>query len=79
MVRAPNVLFLSAVEPSGDRLGACLVRALRDAGFDGKIVGLGGPLMAREGLETVAGIPPRRAASGTCSRRFPPTSTRAAR
>ncbi len=58
MVRAPNVLFLSAVEPSGDRLGACLVRALRDAGFDGKIVGLGGPLMAREGLETVAGIPP---------------------
>ena len=29
MVRAPNVLFLSAVEPSGDRLGACLVRALK--------------------------------------------------
>ena len=58
MVRAPNVLFLSAVEPSGDRLGASLVRGLRDAGFDGRIVGLGGPLMVREGLETVAGIPP---------------------
>ena len=47
---APKV-FLIATEESGDRLGAPLMRALRQRLGDAvQFVGVGGPAMAREGL-----------------------------
>lgn len=45
--------MLVAVEPSGDELGAALARALRDRRGDAvRFVGVGGPAMAREGIES---------------------------
>jgi len=49
------IIGILAGEPSGDRLGAGLMRALkarrRDAGGSVRFVGIGGPLMIAEGLE----------------------------
>jgi lipid-A-disaccharide synthase len=54
-VRTPT-LFLSAGEESGDLHGAALARALR-ARFPGvRLLGLGGPRMAAEGVELLAGL-----------------------
>jgi lipid-A-disaccharide synthase len=50
-MRAPPCILLTAVEPSGDELGASLMRALRrELGPETRFVGVGGAEMAREGL-----------------------------
>ena len=50
-------VLLSAVEASGDALGAELMRALkRRLGPGTRFVGVGGPLMAREGLKSAFDI-----------------------
>lgn len=47
-------LFLLAGEPSGDALGAALMRALAaETGGAARFSGVGGPLMAAEGLESL--------------------------
>lgn len=47
-------VYLIAGEPSGDVLGAKLIRALqRQSGTELKLYGLGGPLMASEGLKSL--------------------------
>ncbi len=47
-------LFLVAGEPSGDALGAALMRAVRqEAGEPVEFLGVGGPLMAAEGLDSL--------------------------
>ncbi len=52
----PCVMVVAA-EPSGDALGAGLARALRlRLGPDLRIVGVGGPLMAREGVPSLFDI-----------------------
>lgn len=43
-------IFISAVEPSGDVLGAELMRSLKAANPHVEFYGLGGPLMIQEGL-----------------------------
>ena len=51
------LLFLIAGEPSGDRLGAALIRGLRDATGDKcRFIGIGGPLMEAEGLRSLMPI-----------------------
>lgn len=51
-------LLLSAVEPSADRLGAELLRALRPLLPDLQVEGLGGPLLRAEGLVPLPGSVP---------------------
>lgn len=47
-------VFLVAGEPSGDRLGAALIRGLREAsGEEVELHGIGGPLMQAEGLQSL--------------------------
>jgi lipid-A-disaccharide synthase len=46
-------LFLVAGEPSGDRLGAALMAGLRTLAPEVTFVGVGGPLMQAEGLESL--------------------------
>lgn len=46
-------LFLIAGEPSGDRLGAGLMAGLKRLAPDTAFAGVGGPLMAAEGLESL--------------------------
>jgi len=50
------VIFLSVGEPSGDLHGASLARALRARIPGVRLIGLGGPLMAAEGVELMAGL-----------------------
>ena len=45
-------MLLVAAEPSGDALGAGLVRAIRERRPDATFVGVGGPQMAKEGIES---------------------------
>lgn len=47
-------IFLVAAESSGDALGADLTRALRERDASLDIIGVGGPLMAEEGIESRA-------------------------
>lgn len=50
-------IFLVATEESGDRLGAPLIRALRERlGASARFVGVGGSSMAREGLTSLIPI-----------------------
>jgi lipid-A-disaccharide synthase len=49
----PLTLYLVAGEASGDRLGAGLMRALRAGGRQVRFVGVGGRMMAAEGLESL--------------------------
>jgi len=49
-------LYLIAGEPSGDRLGAGLMRALRDDAPQVQFAGVGGRMMAEEGLESLFDI-----------------------
>jgi lipid-A-disaccharide synthase len=53
--RAPRIL-ISAGEPSGDQHGAALARALRERWPEAQLFGFGGPLMAAEGVELLAGV-----------------------
>ena len=54
MTGEPLRLVLVAGEPSGDALGAALIRGLRrEAGRPLALSGVGGPLMAREGLASL--------------------------
>ncbi|WP_298432623.1 lipid-A-disaccharide synthase [uncultured Jannaschia sp.] len=46
-------LFLIAGEPSGDKLGAALMAGLKTLDRDIRFSGVGGPLMAAEGLESL--------------------------
>lgn len=46
-------LFLVAGEPSGDRLGAALMAGLRQLRPDVQFMGVGGPLMAAQGLDSL--------------------------
>lgn len=48
-----RTLFLIAGEPSGDRLGAALMAGLRALEPDIRILGIGGPAMTAEGLESL--------------------------
>ncbi len=50
------VIFLSVGEPSGDLHGAALARALRARIPGVRLIGLGGPRMAAEGVELYAGL-----------------------
>ncbi|HET9250601.1 MAG TPA: lipid-A-disaccharide synthase [Candidatus Eisenbacteria bacterium] len=47
-------LVVSAGDPSGDRLGAACLEALRRRGAEVEAVGLGGPALRAAGMETVA-------------------------
>lgn len=49
-------IFLVAAESSGDALGADLARALKQRDAHIELVGVGGPLMAEEGIESKADI-----------------------
>jgi lipid-A-disaccharide synthase len=49
-------IFLVAAEASGDALGADLARALRARAPEVELAGVGGPLMAQEGIPTHADI-----------------------
>lgn len=49
-------IFLVAAESSGDALGADLARALKDADASLDLMGVGGPLMAEEGIASQADI-----------------------
>jgi lipid-A-disaccharide synthase len=55
--RAPLTIFLVAAEPSGDRLGAALIEALRER-LSGRVrfVGVGGADMATAGMESLVPI-----------------------
>ena len=46
-------LFLLAGEPSGDRLGAALMRGLKTLNADVQFDGVGGPLMQAEGMQSL--------------------------
>ena len=50
---SPRRLMLVAGEPSGDVLGARLMAALRSRDPDLEFIGVGGPGMARQGLESL--------------------------
>ncbi len=50
------VIFLSAGEPSGDLHGSALAAALKRRFPDARLLGLGGPRMAAEGVELLAGL-----------------------
>ena len=50
------ILGILAGEPSGDRLGAGLMAAIRRRREDVRFVGIGGPMMMAEGLEQVAAM-----------------------
>ena len=47
-------LVISAGDPSGDRLGAACLQALRERGAEVEAVGLGGPALRAAGMKTVA-------------------------
>lgn len=49
-------VFLVAAEASGDALGADLARALKEHDSSLELMGVGGPLMAEEGIESQADI-----------------------
>ena len=49
----PLTLMLVCGEPSGDRLGAELMAAIRSLAPDARIVGVGGPAMTTEGLSSL--------------------------
>lgn len=49
-------VFLVAAESSGDALGADLARALREIDAKIELVGVGGPMMAEEGVKSQADI-----------------------
>ena len=49
----PLRLLLSAVEPSADAIGAALMAALKERAPGVEFFGCGGPLMAKEGLESL--------------------------
>lgn len=53
---APPTILLSAGEPSGDVHGALLAAALRRRWPGARLFGLGGPRMAAEGVELLAGL-----------------------
>lgn len=53
---ATPVIFLSVGEPSGDLHGAALARSLKKRFPSCRLIGLGGPLMAAEGVELLADI-----------------------
>ncbi len=46
-------LFITAGEPSGDRLGAALIEGLRQLVDDLDVAGVGGPLMEAQGLRSL--------------------------
>lgn len=50
MTDKPKRIFLVAAEASGDKLGARLIRALRQTDPDIEMAGVGGPRMAEEGI-----------------------------
>lgn len=53
-IAAPLCIFLIAGEPSGDALGASLIRALRQLSeTDIEFIGVGGPKMIAEGFESI--------------------------
>ena len=52
---SPTVLLLAG-EASGDHHGAGVARALRRRLPNARLLGLGGPLMQREGVELLAGL-----------------------
>jgi lipid-A-disaccharide synthase len=55
---APPRIAIVAGEPSGDLLGAELVRALRDRGLAGEVYGIGGPRMRAAGVSILEPLDP---------------------
>ncbi len=53
MTRRTLSLAMIAGEPSGDRLGASLMRGVAEEGVDARYLGVGGQAMASEGLESL--------------------------
>lgn len=53
MAERALTILVAAVEPSADAIGASLMQALKATGRAISFVGCGGPLMAREGLESL--------------------------
>ena len=56
-MKAPKIL-LAAVEPSADAIGASLIAEIRRRSPDAQIIGCGGALMEREGLQSLFDISP---------------------
>ena len=54
----PLKILISAVEPSGDSLGAALMRSLKALSENIQFIGCGGALMAKEGLSSLFPIEP---------------------
>ena len=50
------LIYMIAGEPSGDMLGARLMRALKDKNKDIKFIGVGGDNMQKEGLNSLFDI-----------------------
>lgn len=54
MTTKPPCIFLSVCEPSGDALGAALIKALKASSeLELDFIGIGGPLMAAEGFQSL--------------------------
>ena len=49
-------IAIVAGEPSGDRLGASLIRSLREQNPEVQFSGIGGPAMAAEGFKSLHNI-----------------------
>jgi lipid-A-disaccharide synthase len=73
-------VMLVAAEPSGDALGAALASALRERlGDNMRLVGVGGPLMARQGIDSPFDITPLSVLGVTDALRVYPLVRRRAR
>ncbi|MDZ7627983.1 MAG: lipid-A-disaccharide synthase [Parvularculaceae bacterium] len=54
----PPKILLTAVEPSGDDIGASLIAAIRARAPEASFIGCGGAAMSREGLQSLFDIAP---------------------
>ena len=72
-------LLISAVEPSGDIIGAALIKELKERRPDTAFYGCGGPLMAAEGFKSLFPIEPFSVFGPVSALRAWPTAEKGAR